>query len=262
MNIKFDVTIDCCLKGFTCDSCETEIDELVIPAKVDGKEVSSIGGLKLSFSKLEDQGVKKIKKIKIEDGIREVKSWAFANIKIEIDELHWPSDCEKIPEGCFYNTPLKEIHNLDLAKEIGEYAFAKTNLKTITWPANYDEIPRTCFFCTPLKEIQGINNVKKIGEYAFAKTNLKTITWPSNCDEFFKNCFFDSSIEEITFPAGGIKDIDLFDLAFSNVDIKKIDLSAVDAVNFIRGHLDVDYKELYEKMKEILCLPYYVSGLE
>ena len=218
MNIKFDVTIDGCLKGFTCDSCETEIDELVIPAKVDGKEVSSIGELELSFSKLEDQGVKKIKKIKIEDGIREVKSWAFANIKIEIDELHWPSDCEKIPEGCFYNTPLKEIHNLDLAKEIGEYAFARTNLKTITWPVNCDRIP--------------------------------------------VNCFRGSTIEEITFPAGGIRDIDLYKLAFTFRNIKKIDLSALGVVNFIKGCPGVDYQKLYKGMKGILRLPYYVTGLE
>ena len=61
MDIKFNVAIDGCLKSFTCDSCETEINKFVIPAKVDGKEVSSIGELEHSFSKLKDHGVKRIK---------------------------------------------------------------------------------------------------------------------------------------------------------------------------------------------------------
>ena len=262
MDIKFNVAIDGCLKSFTCDSCETEIDEFVIPAKVDGKGVSSIGRLGTSFSKLKEQGVKKIKRVIIEEGVKEIKNWAFANIKIEIDELHWTSDCEKIPEECFNGTPLKEIKGIERVKKIGASAFSYSDLKTITWPASCEKIPEECFNGTPLEEITGIEHVKEIGEYAFARTNLKTITWPVNCEEISTGCFCDSTIEAITFPSGGIRDIDLFDLAFSNVDIKKIDLSAVDAVNFIRGHLDVDYKELYEKMKEILCLPYYVSGLE
>ena len=306
MDIKFNVAIDGCLKSFTCDSCETEIDEFVIPAKVDGKGVSSIGRLGTSFSKLKEQGVKKIKRVIIEEGVKEIKNWAFANIKIEIDELHWTSDCEKIPEECFNGTPLKEIKGIERVKKIGasafsysdlktitwpascekipeecfngtplkeikgiehvkkigESAFSRTNLKTITWPASCEKIPEECFNGTPLEEITGIEHVKEIGEYAFARTNLKTITWPVNCEEISTGCFCDSTIEAITFPSGGIRDIDLFDLAFSNVDIKKIDLSALGIVNFIKDYPGVDYQKLYDEMKEILRLPYYVTELE
>ena len=262
MDIKFHVTSDGWLDRFTCAACEKEIDEFVIPAKVGCKEVCSIGILYSSFSKLIDRGVERIKRVVIEDEIKEILDGAFAKIKIEIDEVHWPAQCERIPRDCFYNTPLKEIQGINNVKKIGESAFACTNLKTITWPASCDEIPESCFYATPLEGIKGIDNVKKIGVSAFAYTELKTITWPVNCERIPVDCFCRSNLEEIIFPSGEIRDIDLYDLAFSNVDIKKIDLSIVDAVNFIRGHSDVDYQKLYEEMKSILKLPYYVTGLE
>ena len=65
MNIKFYVAEDGCLEDFTCGTCEEGIDELVIPAKVDGQEVYSIGRLSYSFSKLKDHGVKRIKSLVI-----------------------------------------------------------------------------------------------------------------------------------------------------------------------------------------------------
>ena len=221
MNIKFNVAIDCCLKSFTCDSCETEIDEFVIPAKVGDNKVSAICRLGNSFDKLKKQdGVKKIKRLVIEEGIKEIEGWAFANIEIEIDEVVLPDSCEEIHFFCFYNTSLGGI--------------------------------------------QGIDHVKKIGECAFAHTKLKNITWPVNCERIPVDCFCYSTIEAIIFPSGGIRDIDLYDLdlACRESNIKKIDLSEMCAVNFIKGHPGVDYQKLYDEMKEILCLPYYVTRLE
>ena len=262
MDVKFHITSDGWLDRFTCTACKKEIDEFVIPAKVDGKEVWSIEQLTRSFSKLKDHGVRRIKKIKIEEGVREAQAWAFAGIGIEIDEMLWPSSCDKIPVSCFYATPLEEIKGIDNIKKIGKSAFACTNLKTITWPSDCEKIPEGCFYNTPLKEIHNLDLAKEIGEYAFARTNLKTITWPVNCDRIPVNCFRGSTTEEIKFPAGGIMDIDLYKLAFTFRNIKKIDLSALGVVNFIKGCPGVDYQKLYEGMKDILCLPYYVSGLE
>ena len=264
MDIKFHVNRHGHLYDFEVpeDLGDDEISEFVIPAKVDGKEVSSIGRLETSFSKLKEQGVKKIKRVIIEEGIREVQDWAFAEIGIEIDEMLWPTSYENISRYCFYNTHLKAIKGIEHVKKIGEYAFAKTNLKTITWPANCEKIPTECFRLTPLEEITGIEHVKKIGEYAFTYTELKTITWPVDCEGIPANCFRGSTIEEIIFPSGGIRDIDLYDFTFSNVNIKKIDLSALGVVNFIKGCPGVDYQKLYDEMKEILRLPYYVTELE
>lgn len=64
MDVKFHITSDGWLDRFTCTACKKEIDEFVIPAKVDGKEVWSIEQLTRSFSKLKDHGVRRIKKLK------------------------------------------------------------------------------------------------------------------------------------------------------------------------------------------------------
>ena len=273
MDIKFHVNRHGHLYDFEVpeDLGDDEISEFVIPSKVDSQEVYSIGRLSESFSKLKNHGVKRIKRVIIEEGVEKIKNWAFAKIDIEIDAVLWPTSCENISPCCFYKTPLKAIKGIEYVKEIGAYAFERTHLKTITWPSNCEKIPTECFSDTPLEEVTGIEHVKEIGECAFAYTKLKNITWPVDCERIPANCFRGSTIEEIIFPAGGVKDIDLYDFTSSNdlydftssnVNIKKIDLSALGIVNFIKGHPGVDYQKLYEKMKSILKLPYYVNGLE
>ena len=397
MKIKFNIDRNGCLYSFssTDGHCEV-IEEFIIPSKIKGREVSSIGQLTNSFRELRGIGVKKIENLIIEDGIKFINNYAFSNIKLEIDNFYWPTSCTEIPafcfdgsyiervkgienvkfvgkdafsrtqrlieinwpqhcfqipaecfsysriekisgienvtqikksafattdlksftwpkgcfsvpekcfcdsileningleavktigqaafantnlksikwptkckhipEGCFCNSPIKSISNINRVTRVSNSAFEKTKLKTIIWPTSCAEIPFCCFYNTPLKEIKEIDNVREIGEYAFARTNLKTITWPSNCEKIPYNCFENSSLEEIIFSNyRGIKDIDLYNLYsfiyLSGNNIKKIDLSAVGAVNFIETRSNVDYKKLLEKMESIICFPYYV----
>ena len=66
MKIKFNIDRNGCLYSFssTDDHCEV-IEEFIIPSKIKGREVSSIGELEHSFSKLKDHGVKRIKSLVI-----------------------------------------------------------------------------------------------------------------------------------------------------------------------------------------------------
>ena len=378
--------------------CKEVLDKIIIPSNIGEDKIDRISDtIHLSFERMQRYGVKIIKKIVVENGIKFVDSFSFSSIDIEIDEFYWPSSCEAIPEFCFEATNIKSIKGIENVKHIGNCAFCGTGLKEICWPYPCLKIPRRCFFCshlesitgieevtqieesafdttdfksftwprsctsipkncffnTPLKEIEGIENVKHIGSCAFANTSLIELKWPLKCRRIPRGCFSGSSIkvisninnvtnvgcgafkksnicritwpdkckiipedcfsgallkeihgmervceirrgafdntlikefvwpanvismscsflhgcyflDNIIFAPGEMRDVDVYSsfLGLNLKTIKSIDLSAVTAVNFVARYTNIDYKKLYERMKGLLRLPYYVNGLE
>ena len=166
------------------------IEEFIIPSVVDGKHIFGVSmTMKAAFEYLWESGVKQIKRFIVENGIKYVENWAFAYIRVKIDEFYWPSTCDTIPVRCFLSSAICEIKGIDHVKQIEHDAFAHSKIGKIVWPAKCNTIPEACFFNSNLKEIIGIENLEVIRESAFESTELETFVWPQKCKVIPSNCF-------------------------------------------------------------------------
>ena len=257
MKIEFLIDARGELYDFKTSEEEEEIEELTIPSIVKDIKVESIADLRNTFWDLsDDRGVKKIKKLIIENGIKKIAKCAFAGIGIEISTVCWPKTCKEIPSYCFSYSKIKNIVGVEEVEELGKGAFQDTWLNTFNWPSKCCCIPTSCFEnCVRLERIDGMEQVEDIGDSAFELTKLKYFSWPASVSAT-KTCLFLSGcehLEEIIFEGTVIKEIDLE--CFSCLkDVKKIDLSRCGAVNLLNT---TDPK--YAEVKGKLILPYYVT---
>ena len=166
------------------------IEEFKIPSVVEGRKIDAISDtIHLSFRELKKRGTMQIKRVIVEDGIKNVDSWAFSNIFIKIDEFYWPATCDTIPVSCFSSSAIREIKGIDHVKQIGHNAFNATALVKIKWPSQCLDIPERCFISSALREIDGTENVTKIEKSAFELTNIEKFTWPAACTAIPERCF-------------------------------------------------------------------------
>lgn len=141
-----------------------------------------------------------IENLYIEDGIENITKSAFANCE-GISSVRWPSTCETIPESCFSGCDtLAAIENIDKVSDIGDEAFAASNLFEFKWPSLCKTIPARCFYnCKALKTITGIGRVTKIRAKAFYSCHsLRSFTWPRGCSVIPEYCFSEcNSLREL-----------------------------------------------------------------
>ena len=153
MNIKWNNEVEKLTSFSVTGDVPEVIEEFIIPSVVDGKQILVISTMRASFQSLWVKGVKQIKRLIVEDGIKRVANWAFAYIRVKIDEFYWPSTCNTIPKGCFYCSTLKNISGIEDVTEIGPESFGLTEIEIFNWPP---KISANCFSlgnCYHLKKI-------------------------------------------------------------------------------------------------------------
>lgn len=107
----------------------------------------------------------KYNRIVIDDDISEIEGFSFSNSFIT--EVVWPASCDFIPEGCFAESTIKKVSNIEHVTSIGDSAFYWSYLDSFSWPHNCAAIPKRCFAKSTLKTITGLNVVQEIRELAF-----------------------------------------------------------------------------------------------
>lgn len=68
-------------------------------------------------------GVKRIKKLIIEDSIKKIARFAFSRIDIEIDTVYWPKVCKIISLSCFEGSNTRSVVGVEEVEKIEPYAF-------------------------------------------------------------------------------------------------------------------------------------------
>ena len=259
MKIEFLINGRGELYGFKTSDEEEEVEELRIPSIVNGVKVTSIlKKFRESSIMLYLNGVRKINRLLIEDGIEEIQACAFSLIDIKITTVHWPRTCLTIPFRCFSGSNIETIVGIENVKEIEPYAFKDTLLKKISWPSRCKTVPDSCFYrCHNLEQIDGLEVIINIGEDAFQRSGIKTFLCPASVSVAEASAFLEGcdNLEEIRFEGTGIKDVDL-EYFFSLKNIKKIDLSGCSAVNLINCSSEEGCK-----VRDKVVLPYYATEI-
>ena len=197
----------------------TNSDELIIPAKVDGYEIKTVGG---EYEEIienpnygdQDKGKhawlsskkQKFRKIVVSEGIEEIKSEAFRGVIAK--EFVLPKSLQVIRDCAFVNTKTDKVVIKGKETVLEWCAFAGSSMKEITFPNDFcGEIQYECFKETNLKYFNWpkYKNKNKMGDYAFGNCKkLKRVTFPENQKEIYisRNLFLGcSTLKKLEFPA-------------------------------------------------------------
>ncbi|MBO5099815.1 MAG: leucine-rich repeat domain-containing protein [Treponema sp.] len=163
-------------------------EKLVFPAKLDGYSVYRIGGNTDDTSLQWDESSKKVKKVIIKKGIKEIGFSAFETHRLQdvsnIESVFIPKSVKKISSCAFaFNKKMKVITIRNSNVKIGTDAFVGCKkLKKINWPKDEftGEIGISAFSHCDLRSlyIPYMKSKKQIGRFAFSgNKKLKKITF-------------------------------------------------------------------------------------
>lgn len=164
--------------------------DLVIPDRIAGTTVRSIGENSFSY--------KKLKSIKIPDSITKIGNESFANNNLtkvniptnityigkrafannKIQTLNIEKGVKELDDGAFNNNSLMILKLPESTKSIGNYTFSSNKLKTISLNDGILNIGIGAFSDNNLTRTNIPSSVRSIGDGAYRKNNIRTIYVP------------------------------------------------------------------------------------
>lgn len=149
-----------------------ESDRIIIPNKIDGQPVISIG------------------------------EKAFMNAAIS--EVILPKSIKAVFNNAFNGCKnLKHIDLPDDVQYLGEYCFNSSGITEFTCPNSLTKIPDGCLCqCNDLKKVNLGNQVRQLGCLAFSNcSKLNNISLPESLNEIKFGCFVGTAITTIIIPS-------------------------------------------------------------
>ena len=280
------------------DCVTTATGEIVVPTKIEGYPVTSIG--ESAFD-----GCNNITKITLPDTVKTIGIAAFGNCS-SLNSIVMPKNLVTIGERAFYEaTALTSINIPAGVTSIGEQAFFKCkSLSKITVDANnkyytngsdgvvfnkdksvlvqYPAGSKTESYAVP-------NGVKSIGSYAFCSAgNLKSVSFPASLTEIKVGAFlFAYGLESVVIPSNvtfvegnafscsGVKDVVIEDgltsldaLVFGTcANIKSVTIPlSVTVINSSafsgNNGIDIYYNGSTEDWNNITIVDFFTNSLE
>ena len=150
---------------------------LAIPAKIDGKKVTSIGNFAFSSNRT-------LTSITLPEGVNNIGEGAFLSCT-SLSDVKLPKTLKTIGNSAFFSTAIYKIDIYNNVKSIGRNAFAFTNLSSVELPDSIVKIESSTFAGNyNLSSVKLPYSIKYIGEEAFCDCEkLKTITIPGNVEK-------------------------------------------------------------------------------
>ena len=188
---------------------------LVVPEKIDGKTVISVGEAAFDTSQIESielpetvtqigkyafRRCGKLKNVVIKGKITEIADGAF-NYCMVLEKIEIPDTVERIGENAFGKAALKKIELPDSVKIVADYAFYNcTALTSFKGGKSLESIGNNAFAgCAHLKELVLEDGLKSVGEFAFAScVSMKDIQFPSGVETLESGVFAGIPFEEYT----------------------------------------------------------------
>lgn len=172
---------------------------LVIPATIDGKSVTTIGW-QAFYSK-------QITSLSIPNTVEIIGESAFGFN--DLIELVIPNSVLVIEDGAFRSNGLlqKVTFNKGLVS-IGEYAFSEHQLTSLSLPKTLLSIGDRAFFKgynsggNRIFYLEFGENLESIGEYAFANNSIESVNLPSSLEVIGRSAFAQNNIDHILLNKG------------------------------------------------------------
>ena len=172
-----------------------ELEEAVIPQSIGGYPVEIIGEYLF-------QNYSPLKRLKIPEGIKEIRWNAFENCTA-LEAVQFPASLHTICECAFWNTGLTTVHIPDTVRVLEDYAFfscEKLTSLSLATTANLADV----FDMALVEEITLAEGVSVIEEEAFGGAEaLRKVTLPSTLTMIKPYAFWEcTSLETLEIPDG------------------------------------------------------------
>lgn len=194
--------------------------DVVIPAKIEGKDVTAIGAFAFWDAKellrsvvmpdtitiIKEHALgscEKLEKVVLSNNLTTIELEAFTNCTA-LKNVTLPATLTSLGNEAFYScTSLKHITIPSALSSWGESAFWECHLESVTLAEGLKRIPNYAFRCNDLTEVVIPSSVEKIGIRAFeACLNLQSVKLPKGLQAIdsgaFRCCI---ALTEITIPS-------------------------------------------------------------
>ena len=219
----------------TITDCDTSLSgDIVLPSKIEGKPVTSIGNRAFEYCS-------SLTSITIPDGVTSIGNRAFSSCD-SLTSIAIPDGVTSIGNDAFDNCDsLASITIPDSVTSIGWSTFSGcSSLASITIPSSVTSIDSCAFYnCSSLTSVTIPNSVTSIGHEVFSGcSSLTSITIPNSVTSIYDRAFYGcSSLTSVKIPSSVIEiDNNSFancaSLTAINVDPKNTEYSSVDGVLF------------------------------
>ncbi len=191
--------------------------DVVIPEKIDGKAVTTIGYL--AFTSCD-----KVVSVKIPDTVTVIEQQAFESCKA-LESVELSGNLKVIGICAFWACQqLSRIDLPDTLTSLGIESFANCDsLKSIRVPKSLTDFGGAAFFCTGIESVEFEDGLEMIGEAAFSGTKLKDVVLPASMRTISDQAFASCPLESVTLNEGLVTIGDsVFSALYSSCSIKEI----------------------------------------
>ena len=185
--------------------------DVVIPGKIDGKDVTRIGERAFNTQLT-------IVLVKIPDTVTAIEQYAF-QMSPRLTTICLSQNLKAIDDYAFQNCGVLSTITLpESLTKIGHCAFEKCeSLKQITIPKNVAEWGACTFMGSGLETVEFEEGLESIGGDAFSKTNIKEIILPKSIKTIRPGAFSSCAHLESLILNEGLLTINSLILAYTNV---------------------------------------------
>ena len=215
----------------TITDCDTSLSgDIVLPSKIEGKPVTSIGNYAFFLCS-------SLTSITIPDSVTSIGNYAFWDCS-SLTSITIPDSVTSIGDSAFYRCrSLTSITIPDSVTSIGNFAFEDcSSLTSITIPDSVTSIGDSAFYrCSSLTSITIPSSVTSIGNFAFKDcSSLTSITIPSSVTSIgsyaFDGC---SKLNQIN--------VDTANTAYSSMNGVLFDKDKTELIRYPEGKTDTSY---------------------
>ena len=180
------------ITDYTCGGDNGTHKDVVIPREIDGKLVTTIGGIAFYDNQLTS--------VVIPDGVTTIGNGAFD--KNKLTSVTIGNSVTTIGIQAFFRSQLTSVVIPDSVTEIGDTAFASNQLTSVVIPDGVTTIGEQAFDYNQLTSVTIGNSVTEIGESAFDYNQLTSVTIPNSVTTIGAKAFSNNQLTSVVIPDG------------------------------------------------------------
>jgi len=187
--------------------------EVIIPDKINGRNVTSIGERAFGSKQLTSVTIpesvtsivegafyrNQLTSVTIPEGVTSIGNFAFSNN--QLTSVIIPESVTSIGVRAFFDNQLTSVTIPESVTSIGDYAFDGNKLTNVIIPAGVTSIVEGAFYRNQLTNVTIPEGVTSIGRKAFSFNQLTSITIPASVTSISAYAFSDNPLTSVTILA-------------------------------------------------------------
>ena len=169
---------------------------VVIPDKIGGKQVTSIG--------MDAFRAKQLTGVVIPDSVTSIGDHAF--VHNQLTSVVIPGSVKSIGDYAFHDNQLTSVVISDGVTSIGDYVFHGNQLTSVVIPGSVKSIGGHAFYMNQLTGVVIPGSVKSIGDHAFYMNQLTSVVISDGVESIGETAFYNNQLTGVVIP-GSVKSI-------------------------------------------------------